>query len=75
MKEVKDKAGQILKEDPRASIICLAQLLSVSWATTYHGLHNLCKCSTYRVIHLKCPKRQALRRVKDAFNPPIKFTM
>ncbi len=29
----------------------------------------------YRVIHLKCPKRQALRRVRDAFNPPIKFAM
>ncbi len=29
----------------------------------------------YRVIHLKCLKRQALRRVKDAFNPPTKFTM
>ncbi len=33
---------------------------------------NFCK---YRVIHLKCPKRQALCRVKDAFNPPTKFTM
>ncbi len=29
----------------------------------------------YRVIYLKCPKRQALRRVKDAFNPPTKFAM
>ncbi len=29
----------------------------------------------YRVIHLKCPKRQAFRRVKDAFNPPTKFAM
>ncbi len=29
----------------------------------------------YRVIHLKCPKRQVLRRVKDAFNPPTKFIM
>ncbi len=29
----------------------------------------------YRVIHLKCPKRQALRRVEDAFNPPSKFAM
>ncbi len=29
----------------------------------------------YRVIHLKCPKCQALRRVKDAFNPPTKFAM
>ncbi len=28
-----------------------------------------------QVIHLKCPKRQALRRVKDAFNPPTKFAM
>ncbi len=30
---------------------------------------------TYRVIHLKCPKCQELRRVKDAFNPPTKFAM
>ncbi len=29
----------------------------------------------YRVIHLKCPKHQALRRVKDVFNPPTKFAM
>ncbi len=29
----------------------------------------------YRVIHLKCSKRQALRRVKDAFNPPTKCAM
>ncbi len=29
----------------------------------------------YRVIHLKCPKRQALRRVKDALNPPTIFAM
>ncbi len=33
------------------------------------------KIGTYRVIHLKCPKRQALRRVKDAFIPPTKFAM
>ncbi len=31
--------------------------------------------TTYRVIHLKCPKHQALRCVKDAFNPPTKFAM
>ncbi len=37
--------------------------------------HAWCHPNTYRVIHLKCPKRQALRRVKDAFNPPIKFAM
>ncbi len=30
---------------------------------------------SYRVIHLKFPKRQALCRVKDAFNPPTKFAM
>ncbi len=29
----------------------------------------------YRVIHLKCPKRQAFCRVKDSFNPPTKFAM
>ncbi len=29
----------------------------------------------HRVIHLKCPKYQELRRIKDAFNPPTKFAM
>ncbi len=40
----------------------------------YPTLCSQCQ-PTYRVIHLKCPKRQALRLVKDAFNPPTKFAM